>query len=174
MKKIFLSVAIVMSSMAAMAQADSTKVVKYIDEMSNESFIYASNKLILINEANTQGFSINIEFKEEKDKIVQNGLLCKLVGMGECVENNEMIIMFADSSKITLKSWNKFNCDGNAYFNLSKDQEDQLRNKQVLKIRMMNGRSFQSLTVNAHDNQNDYFRNAIAQADKQLITIIKE
>ena len=45
--------------------------------------------------------------------------MAKIVGLGSCVENVEMIVLFENGEKLKT-SWNKFNCEGNASTTLEK------------------------------------------------------
>jgi hypothetical protein len=174
MKKLLLAAVLVLNLGMIHAQSDSAQIIKLVDEMSNDSHMIANNALILVNNTNTSGFSIKLDFREEKGKITQDGLICKMIGIGTCVENNELIIMFTDSTKITLKSWNKFNCDGNAWFSITDQQAKELSTKQLLKIKIQNGRTFESLTKEVDDNANDYFINLLAQAAANKYILKKE
>ena len=50
----------------------------------------------------------------------------KYGGDTTCVEirtkNDEIIILFENGEKITKKSWKKFNCKGEAYFNMNEKE----------------------------------------------------
>jgi hypothetical protein len=83
--------------------------------------------------------------------------MCKNVNIGSCDENDVLIILFEDDTKITLTAWNKFNCEGNAYFDFSDSQLTELSTKKVNTIRFSNGRSHESLTVTLKEDEKDYF-----------------
>jgi hypothetical protein len=48
-------------------------------------------------------------------------LLYILLTAVDVSEYPPVIFLFDDDTKITITSWNKFNCDGKAYFTLSED-----------------------------------------------------
>ena len=99
----------------------------------------------------------NPNFKADKGGIKNGGFMCKNVNIGSCDENDSLIILFEDDTKITLTAWNKFNCEGNAYFDFSESQLTELSTKKVNTIRFSNGRSYESLTVTLKEDQKDYF-----------------
>ena len=72
-----------------------------------------------------------------------------------------MINLIEDNTKITLISFNKFNCKGNAYFDFENGQLSELSTKKIKDIRFSNGYSFESLTVSLRQDQQDYFLKAI-------------
>jgi hypothetical protein len=89
--------------------------------------------------------------------MVNNGFICKNVNIGSCDENDTLIFLFEDDSKMTLTAWNKFNCEGNAYFDFTADQLALLSTKKTNTIRFTNGRTYESLTYNLKDAEKDYF-----------------
>jgi hypothetical protein len=91
--------------------------------------------------------------------MVQNGLIVKNVGIGNCDENDEMIFLFEDGTKITITSWNKFNCEGKVYFDLSNNELDMLKSKNVTAIRFKNGYSSDSLTYSLKKEEQGFFIN---------------
>ncbi len=62
-------------------------------------------------------------------------------------ENNTLDIIFEDDSKVKLVSWNKFNCEGLSYFDLSKKHIDDFKNKKLKAIRYTDVRNFNKITV---------------------------
>jgi hypothetical protein len=56
-----------------------------------------------------------------------------------------------------LKSWNDFNCDGKAWFNLSKKENEILTTKKIKKIRITNGYSHESFTDDVDIEDEMYF-----------------
>ena len=125
--------------------------------MTDKEYYFPQRKLICANTEKTKGFTISPNFKSADGKIVNNGFMCKNVNIGSCDEKDNLIILFEDDTKITLTSWNKFNCDGNAYFNFTDSELSELSTKKVTTIRFSNGRSYESLTVPLKEDQKDYF-----------------
>ena len=143
-------------------------IYKIVDEFTDEYFYMFSKKLVLIDEEKNQGFNMN--FGMDIEKTIANGLNAVIVGL-ECLEDVEVNFLFEDASKFAIKSWNDFNCDGNAWFNLSLEEIDMLGNKSLSKIRVRNGRNFESMTFTLDGEDKQYFRkayNSIVNKDIRL------
>lgn len=157
MKKILFS-AVLFAATSTMAQTVTPFIIEHcIDKMTDKEYYFAKKKLICANESKTRGFTIIPDFRSTGGAYVNSGFSCRNVGIGTCDENDELIILFDDDSKITLTSWNKFNCEGNAYFRLSDEELADLSTKKINSIRFMNGRSYDSLTTTLKADQKDYF-----------------
>jgi hypothetical protein len=53
--------------------------------------------------------------------------------------------------------WNDFNCDGQGWFKISESDKELLATKKVLKIRIQNGRTYESYTHDVETKNQDYF-----------------
>ena len=92
------------------------------------------------------GFRIESSWKYNSPEPVFDGIMAKVVGLGSCVENVEMIILFDNGEKITKTSWNKFNCEGNAWYNLIESERTLFKTIPISKIRFTNSRTYDSIT----------------------------
>ena len=72
-----------------------------------------------------------------------------------------------------LKSWNKFNCEGNAWFNISKDETKLLREHKVVKAQMQNGYSYESFQNDVPVGEQDYFIRFFIDLDANKFTPVK-
>jgi hypothetical protein len=54
-------------------------------------------------------------------------------------------------------SWNKFNCEGNVYFDLTEEEYKTLSLNKINIIRFTNGRTQDSLTYSLKELEKDYF-----------------
>jgi hypothetical protein len=97
-----------------------------------------------------------------------------MVGIGNCVENNTFIVKFSDESKIELKSWNDFNCEGDAWFSVKEDNLKSLETKKITKIRVQNGRTFESFTMEVPEIDSDYFIQLIYATKNNKIKTLKK
>jgi hypothetical protein len=182
MKKIILLIAITLTT-NCFSQTDLTnqiksdtsyQIVKFTDDMTDKVYYSANKKLIISNDDKTKGVSINLNIDDKTDKkLSASGLMVKMINIGSCCENNEVIILFEDSTKITIKSWNKFNCDGNAWFSLNTDEVKLLSSKRILKIRVYNGRTHDSFTKEVPTNKQDYFIQCLMAISENRIIIKK-
>jgi hypothetical protein len=160
MKKTIIS-ALVLLSISTYSQIKKTFVIEHCkDNMTDKEYYFAKKKLICSNAEKTKGFTIYPSFKKVDNDLEQNGLILSNVNIGNCDENDQLIFLFDDDSKIILTSWNKFNCDGNAYFNISDQQFDYLSNKLIKTIRFVNGYKYETFTHNLEIIQKDFFVNA--------------
>jgi len=149
---------VLLISLSAFSQTTTPYVIEHCkDKMTDVEYYFAQRKLICANPEKTKGFTITPNFKTEKGSVKDNGFLCKNVNIGSCDENDTLILLFEDDSKLTLTAWNKFNCEGNVYFDFTESQLLELSTKKVNTIRFSNGRSYESLTVTLKEDQKNYF-----------------
>jgi hypothetical protein len=157
MKKLLLNL-VLLISLSAFSQTTTPYVIEHCkDKMTDKEYYFAQRKLICANPEKTKGFTVTPNFKADKGGMKNGGFMCKNVNIGSCDENDSLIILFEDDTKITLTAWNKFNCEGNAYFDFSESQLKDLSTKKVNTIRFSNGRSYESLTITLKEDQRDYF-----------------
>jgi hypothetical protein len=157
MKKIIFTLCLMSSMLSANSQvqeSDSVIIWRSQDEFTKDVYYFPSQKIVAKDFAKNRGFSVEPYIDSQ---FMLKHLIVKMANMGNCVENNEIFFLFNDGSSLSLKSWNKFNCDGDAYFNLSKKDIDALSNKPISKIRVMNGRTFDNMTYELDENERHYF-----------------
>lgn len=142
----------------SVCQSDSVYIVQTVDEMTDEINVSCNRPFIVSNAAGNIGFEIlpNINNNEIHGNIL-NGFIVFSKGIGRCNENDEMIILFETGDKITLKSWKKFNCDGVSYFKLNYSEYKLLKTTPIQKIRLTNGRTFDSYTGDVPKKNKRYF-----------------
>ena len=120
MKKTIIT-ALALFTISAYSQTEKQFVIEHcIDKMTDREYFLSTKNFVGANSQKTQGFVITNSFKGVDGKLEQNGIILKNIGIGNCDENDELIFLFDDESKITITSWNKFNCEGKVYFNLNK------------------------------------------------------
>ena len=116
---------IVISSFAQLTIKEKT------DEMTDKTYYTVSEGLVCANEESTKGFRIDANVSVKNDSKVIEDLIVKLVGLEKCNEKNVLIILFDNGEKVTLTSWNKFNCKGKAYFSLSPKPIEALKHNEI-------------------------------------------
>lgn len=169
MKKLFsiLAIAFSVSCLSQVKTDSSYHIVKLLDDMTDKVYYMPSSNFVLANEKKTQGFKLDFFIKgNSDDEIEATGLSIIMVDIGSCCENNVIIILLEGGEKISLKSWNKFNCEGKAYFKIGKDEVESLSKNKAIKIRVENGRTHDSFTKEVPEKNQDYFI--------QVIRAIKE
>ena len=145
MKNVFFIVAILFATQIK----SQLVIIRHQEEMTDQVYFFPSEGMVIKSEDETSGFRISLGIKEKNSQLKDNGINIKAVNIGSCYENNKLIILFENGEKINLVSWNKFNCEGNAYFDITDQQRELLINQKVKKIRFENGRSFENLTGEA-------------------------
>lgn len=146
---------------------DSVYLVKKTDEMSGETYVYGNRAFIVANDAGKIGFRIDTYIENDLSFSV---IIVTMVGIGNCNENDEIIILFENGEKITKKSWKKFNCEGEAYFNMNEKEIQLLRTQPISKIRMTNGRTYDSYTGDVKEKDKRYFIQLLYSLDNKLLT----
>ncbi len=152
MKTLKLTLLALIISSIAYSQTDSTYIIREVDYMSDEVYFYANRGIVVANQEQTMGFGVHAYFGK---KLEFKMITANMVGIGNCNENDKMIILFENGEKIILKSWNGFNCDGDAYFYVK--NMDLLKTQPLSKIRMTNGYTYDSYTGDVQDKDKNYF-----------------
>ncbi|MCX6310524.1 MAG: hypothetical protein NT084_02700 [Bacteroidetes bacterium] len=157
-KSILFSIFLFMGLGAFAQKKDSVCVYRQVDDMSDKVYYFPSRKIVCVSDDKQQAFSVSIFINCDSDSnLYMNDFCVKMVGIGSCVENNEIIILFEDGTKIKATSWNDFNCDGDAWIKVSKDDINSLKTKRISKIKLTNGRTFDSYTGVIPPENADYF-----------------
>ena len=143
MKKLTTTVSIVLLALSSFAQLTINETK---DDMTDKVSYSISEGLVCANIEKTLGFRIDPNITIKKDKKVVENLIITMVGLESCNENNTLIILFENGDKITLTSWNKFNCKGTSYFSLTPSTIEKLKDNEISKIRLTNGKSYKSFT----------------------------
>jgi hypothetical protein len=157
MKKLLLNL-VLLTSLSAFSQTTTPFIIEHCkDKMTDKEYFFSQKKLICANPEKTKGFTITPSFRADNGTMINNGFICKNVNIGSCDEKDNLIILFEDDSKISLTSWNKFNCEGTVYFNLTDSDLKELSTKKMSSIRFSNGYSYESLTSVLKQDQKDYF-----------------
>jgi hypothetical protein len=81
----------------------------------------------------------------------------------------KIYFLFEDESKFEVTNWNKFNCEGNAWFRVSKSNIEDLGKKPLKKIRIQNGRNYEAYTHELLDADKLYFINMVSAINNQRI-----
>lgn len=176
MKKITLS--LITLVVLTIGNANAQKLIKYIDDMNDNVYFMFDKRFSLIDRVKDKGFAVDLYVDTEERNVDGDpkikGISTKSVNIGTCSEKDELIIMFEDDSKITFIAWNKYNCEGDGYYELTKHGLEQLRTKKVKKVRLTNGRSFDSLTMDVEPEKQDYFIKAINSVETKTFTTQKK
>ena len=152
MKKLHTLLLLLTLSTAAAAQIT---IEKHVDDMTDEVSYEASERFYVADNERTSGFAIDVVIDIENEKLYSKGWIVTTADLGGCNEDNDLIILFTDGSRMNLKSFSKFNCDEVAFFYLDLQQEAYIATKRIKKMRFRNGYSYETYT--AEVEVQDYF-----------------
>ena len=168
LKTMMITLMMCLVTILSFGQRDSVYVIKETDAMDGRVIAYSSRDFICTNDAGKIGFrvSAHINFRDIKFSMIT----ATMVGIGWCNENDEIIILFENGEKIIKTSWKEFNCDGETYFNMDEEDIELLRTQPLSKIRMTNGRTYDSYTGDVKQKDKRYFIQVLYALDNNLIT----
>ena len=172
MKKIFLTTIVACITLLARAQ-DGLHIIEDCTDLSGKCYVYASHTFVVANSEKNKGFKLDLDFDRKDGELKVTGFLAKLVNIGTCGEKNELILLFEDDTRMTLVSWNKWNCEGDAWYNLSQSQVETLATKKVMKAQMKNGYSFESYVNSIEPEFQSYFIKLIGDAKQGKVELVK-
>lgn len=167
MKKLMIVIGLMLSMGVVKAQTDSVYIVKFVDEMADEFYLVPSTRIVVANEDNTKGFIIDAFINENFEL---RTLFVEMVGMGSCNENDKIIIQLDNGEKINATSWKDFNCEGQSYFRLTSSDIQKLKSSPISKIRMTNGRTYDTFTGDVESDQKRWFIQLFYALDNRLFT----
>lgn len=170
MKNSILLVAALATSSLLTAQLE---ILGDCTDLSGKCTYYVSDNVLITDKEKSKGFTYHPSVNMKNGLLESSGILTKMINIGNCYENNSLIFLLDDGSKIMLKSWNKFNCEGNAWFNISKDETKLLREHKVVKAQMQNGYSFESFQNDVPVAEQDYFIRFFIDLDANKFTPVK-
>ena len=148
-------------------QEDSVYLVKETDAMSGKTYVHENRFFNVANDEGNIGFIVATYIE---DDLSFKTIIVSMFGIGSCNENDEIIILFENGERIIKKSWRKFNCDGGAFFNMNEKEIQLLRTQPMSKIKMTNGRTYDSYTGDVKEKDKRYFIQLFYALDNKLLT----
>lgn len=167
MKKVFISLLMALPLFSAAQQC----IVKDCDDMTDKCTYYPRHNMIVTNETKTIGFTMDARIVEKNGQLSVADIMVLSVNIGNCNENDKLILMFEDSTKLSLTSWNKFNCEGNAWFTVKESDVNRLASNKIIKAYFQNGRSYDSYSSTIGPEDQDYFVKIIADCKSNKVTV---
>jgi len=152
-----LTLLITLFAVTAMAQ-DTTKIIKKTDDMTGKVSYRVSKSVALFHETEPIGFAF---FPVISTELSVYTIYVNTYGLGNCNEKNTLIIQFENESIITLNSWSEFNCEKYSYFTVTKKDLSLLAENKIKKVRYINGRTHDKLTVEVSEDERDYMVNIL-------------
>lgn len=150
MKYLFMAVASLFAT-TTFAQDYEFELVK--DDMSGNTYYFA-DPLIKTDEDSNKGFKLELLYYPNTGKA--NNLYVKHLGLSNCSDEDQLIIMFEDGSRIFKRSYYSFNCEGKAMFHLTKKEVKKLKSMAISKVRVTSGNTFSSFTVELEEEEKTY------------------
>ena len=147
-------------------------IIKDCDDMTDKCSYYPRFNMILANDDKTVGFTLDARIVEKEGQLSVADIMVLSVNIGNCNENDKLILMLSDSTKLSLVSWNKFNCEGNAWFSLRESDVNRLASNKIIKAYFQNGRSYDSFTKPITGEDQDYFVKLIADCRDNKFTVL--
>jgi len=169
MKKLLL-ISILFIGLNVFAQ-DNIKIMYYKDIMTDKESVYTNESLLSL-DGKKMGFVVKPSLEIKNGVLAYNGIIVESVGIGVCLEKDDLTLLFEDNTKITLKSWSKFSCKGISKFDLSGTKLNELT-KRIKAVRFQNGRSFEEVTISLDKEKDKTFFIDVKRAiDKQVYEVV--
>ena len=126
----------------------SQNILKYVD--------YISNDVLWLDEGTTYiednaGFRLRGQWKYNSNKPNLKGFSAKVIGIGDCIEDVELIILFENGKTIKKLNYNGFNCEGVVFYSLNKKELKLLSSSSIDKVRFTNKMTNYSITGELED-----------------------
>jgi hypothetical protein len=166
MKKTLLILTAVVCAFAAKSQT----IIGDCTDLSGDCLYYVSENIIVTNAEKSKGFTFHPSCEMKNGQLACSGIIAQLVNVGSCCEKNTLIILLDDGSKVMLTSWNKFNCEGNAYFNITRDEMQLLREHKMVKAQIKNGFTYDSFVNDISEKNQEYFFRYFKEIDANQFT----
>ena len=144
---------------------------RYVDEFEGTQSVFPRERFVGYKDGGdeySEGLTIQMSFDYESNIIVPSILIVNVTGAGNCIDKGSKLqFLLSDKSRIELISWNDFNCDGKSYFNLNKRNIKKLKEFELIGVKFVNSRKYQSITSRSalKDKDKWYFRNLLVEVD---------
>lgn len=139
---------------SAVAYSGNLKIYKNQNEMTDEVTYIPSEDILFKELSGKRGFKLTLYISP---KAQASGLTLYHAGIGNCSENDLLIILFEDGKKLSFNSWNDFNCDGDSWYRISQSEAQKLATTKIKKVMFRNGYSYDSYTKSVDEEHKTYF-----------------
>jgi hypothetical protein len=160
--------------MLAFTFSNAQGITKSVDTMSDKVYWLADG--IIAEDISDSEKMFNLKFSFDYNNIISpviDGLSMRVLGLS-CVEKVTVILLFKDKQKITLKNWNKFNCKGNVWINLNKKETEMLSTLVLDKIKITNGRNYESILHSFTDEKSTYLKQTAEFAKNNEFVVVEK
>ena len=112
-------------------------------------------------------------FKPTK-KLSYHGIAINANRFSGCQEDATLYVLFQDGTKLKLKQWNEFNCEGNVFLDFDKTALKKLA-KPIKALKLVNGRDYEDFEKTLTEEEDiNYFINVIDAINNKKIEDVKE
>jgi hypothetical protein len=130
-----------------------------IDKMTDKPNANGS-KYLMCTDGKEKAFAVSFIWTYNGEEVSYFGINVFSQGIGNCVENSKLFLLFEDDTKLQLTAWNEFNCDGSSFMDWKGKQFDKIVSQKVKTIRFQNGRTYDSFTYDLSPDEQSFFMEA--------------
>jgi len=159
MKNLITIVALMMCSVVFSQQ----EIVTTGDEMSTKITTSLKYPFNATNDAGTDGFVLTVFLNVVKGKPSMDKYTNKYVSLSHhidgvsCTEDLSITFKFADGSLLETSYASDFECDGGSLYAFSAKEISILASKRITKVKLQDGRSYKSITVDIESDKHGYY-----------------
>ena len=155
MKKILISLAILLSSYTVSSQ--SRKVV--IDKCINKTEVHGPTGVICSNSNRDKWFTLTPIYALDGNRLSMSGFLVIRLGIGSMSKEDQLFFSFKDGSKLRLESGGSLTLDNSVLFTLTDLEFVILKEKEIDTVRYINGNDFSSFQYKMVGEEKTYYIN---------------
>ena len=157
MKKILISLAVLLSSYTISSQ--SRKVV--IDKCINKTELHGPTGVVCSNLNRDKWFTLTPVYVLDGNRLSFNTFMVIRLGIGALSKEDQLFFVFKDGTKLRLESGGELTSDHTVYFKLTELEFTILKSKEINTVRYINGNDFSSFQYKMVDEEKTYFVNLL-------------
>ena len=155
MKKVLISLAILLSSYTVSSQ--SRKVV--IDKCINKLDIHGPTGVICSNLNRDKWFTLLPNYRLDGNKLSMSGFLVLKLNIGSMSKEDQLFFSFKDGTKLRLESGGELTLENGVFFTLTDLEFAILKEKEIDTVRYINGNDFSSFQYKMVGEEKTYYIN---------------
>lgn len=155
MKKVLISLAILLSSYTVSSQ--SRKVV--IDKCINKTEVHGPTGVICSNLNKDKWFTLTPIYVLDGDRLSMSGFVVVRLGIGSMSKEDQLFFSFKDGTKLRLESGGELTLNNGVFFTLTDLEFAILKGKEIDTVRYINGNDFSSFQYKMVEEEKTYFIN---------------
>jgi hypothetical protein len=153
MKKVLISLAILLSSYTVSSQ--SRKVV--VDKCINKTEVHGPTGVICSNLNKDKWFTLTPIYVLDGDRLSMSGFVVVRLGIGSMSKEDQLFFSFKDGSKLRLESGGELTLENGIFFTLNDLEFAVLKRKEIDTVRYINGNDFSSFQYKMVGEEKTYF-----------------